>query len=100
MDETPLRMSDTVRFEIPAHTDVDAFCERIHARWPGSRRQIADDVWLVSARVRKSKDDLAQLLREVEACVAETGLQAIRYHVDGRAYVLAATAVEQAAATA
>lgn len=97
MDAIPLRLSDTVRFEIPAHVDVEAIAERIHGRWPGSTRQIADDVWLVSARVRKSKNDLALLLREVEALVAETGLQAIRYHVDGRAYVLAATAVEQAA---
>ena len=89
MDATPLQMSDTVRFEIPAHADVDALSDRIHARWPGSTRQIADDVWLVTARVRKSKDDLALLLREAEAIIAETGLQAIRYHVDGRAYVLA-----------
>lgn len=97
MEPTPLRMSDVVRFEIPAHADVDAFCERIRARWPGTKRRGAEDLWLVSARVRRSRKDLALLLREVEAHVAETGLLAIRYHLDGRAYVMAATVAEHAA---
>ena len=88
---TPARAGrDVVRFEIPAYADVDAFCERIRARWPGTRRRGDDDVWLVSARVRRSRNDLARLLRDVEAYVAETGLLAIRYHVDGRAYVMTA----------
>ena len=97
MEPTPLRMSDVVRFEIPAHADVDAFCERLRARWPGSTKRGPDDVWLVSARVRRTKSDLGLLLREVEAYVAETGLLAIRYHVDGRAYVMAATVAERVA---
>lgn len=90
-------LSDTIRFELPEYVDIDAFCERIRGRWPGSVR-CDDEVWRVSARLRRSKNDLAQLLREVEAYVADSGLQAIRYHVDGRAYVLEAEARETAAA--
>ena len=90
-------MSNTVRFELPTYVDVDGFCVRIRARWPGSTKS-EDDVWLVSARLRANKNDLALLLREVEAYVAESGLQAIRYHVDGRAYVLETLAQEAAAA--
>jgi hypothetical protein len=97
MDETLIQISDVVRFEVPGYADVDAFCERIRARWPGTKKRGVDDVWLVSARVRRSKKDLALLLREVEAYVADTGLLAIRYHVDGRAYVMAATVAEHAA---
>jgi hypothetical protein len=90
-------MSDTVRFELPTYVDVDRFCERIRARWPGSTRS-EDDVWLVSARLQGNENDLALLLREVEAYVADAGLQAIRYHLDGRAYVLEARPLETAAA--
>jgi len=97
MEIPALYMSDTIRFEFPGYVDVDEFCERIRARWPGSAR-CEDEVWRVSARLRRNKNDLALLLREVEAYVADTGLQAVRYHVDGRAYVLEAQAREAAAA--
>jgi hypothetical protein len=97
MDSTALHMSDTIRFELPEYVNVDELCERIRPRWPGSAR-LEDDHWRVSARLRKNGNDLALLLREVEAYVADSGLQAIRYHVDGRAYVLEARAREAAAA--
>lgn len=97
MDGSGPHMSNTIRFELPTYVDVDRFCERIRARWPGSTRT-EGDVWLVSARLRGNSNDLALLLREVEAYVAESGLQAMRYHVDGRAYVLEALAPETAAA--
>jgi hypothetical protein len=42
----------------------------------------------ISARVRKRERDLALLLREVEAYVADAGLQAIRYELDGRWYIM------------
>ena len=89
-------MSNTIRFELPEYVNVDEFCERIRRRWPGSAR-LEDEVWRVSARLRSNKNDLALLLRVVEAYVAESGLQAIRYHLDGRAYVLEARALEAAA---
>lgn len=48
------------------------------------------DVNLVSAALRNERDDLAVLLRTVEAWVEEESLCAIRYEVDGREYVLQA----------
>lgn len=46
------------------------------------------DVNLVSAALRNEHDDLAVLLRAVEAWVEEESLCAIRFEVDGREYVL------------
>lgn len=48
------------------------------------------DVNLVSAALRNERDDLAVMLRTVEAWVEEESLCAIRYEVDGREYVLQA----------
>jgi hypothetical protein len=87
MDDRPLQMSNVVRFELPAYADADAFCARIRSRWPGTRR-LDGDVWCISARVRRSDSDLALLLRAVEAYVADVGLQAIRYELDGRWYIM------------
>jgi hypothetical protein len=46
------------------------------------------DVNLVSAALRAERDDLAVLLRSVEAWVEEESLCAIRFEVDGRDYIL------------
>ena len=46
------------------------------------------DVNLVSAALRAARDDLAVLLRSVEAWVEEESLCAIRFEVDGRDYIL------------
>jgi hypothetical protein len=48
------------------------------------------DTWIVSARLRADEDDLAVLMREVEAYVTEAELHAIRFRLDGRSYILAA----------
>jgi hypothetical protein len=48
------------------------------------------DVNVVSAALRNTRDDLAVLLRSVEAWVEEESQCAIRYEVDGREYVLQA----------
>jgi hypothetical protein len=87
MDETPLRLSDVVRFELPAYVDAETLCDRLRPRWPGTKT-LDGDVWRVSARVEKSKADLVALLRTVEAYVAEAGLDAIRYQLDGRFYIM------------
>ena len=99
MEETALSLSNVVRFEIPAYAGIDELCAYIRPRWGGSIK-FQDDVWYVSARVRRTRNDLAQLLREVEAYVAESGLQAIRYELDGRFYIMEAQRVEQAAVAA
>lgn len=97
MEDVIAQMSEVVLFEIPACTDVDRFFERIRPRWPGWTRREAD-VWLVAARVKADDNDLAVLLRKVEAYVAEAGLQAIRYCLDDRFYIVEAPALGASAA--
>jgi len=97
MEDTTLSMSNVVRFEVPAYAGIDELCAYIRPRWGGSIK-FQDDVWYVSARVRRTRNDLAQLLRKVETYVAESGLQAIRYELDGRFYIMEAQRVEQAVA--
>ena len=99
MEDTALSLSNVVRFEIPAYAGIDELCAYIRPRWGGSIK-FQDDVWYVSARVRRTRNDLAQLLRKVEAYVAESGLQAIRYELDGRFYIMEAEALLPAAAAA
>jgi hypothetical protein len=97
MEEIPLHISDVVRFELPAYAGVGDLCAHIRPRWGGTIK-FEQDVWYVSARVRRSEGDLAALLREVEAYVAEAGLQAIRYQLDGRFYIMEARTPEPAVA--
>jgi len=99
MEDTALSLSNVVRFEIPAYAGIDELCAYIRPRWGGSIK-FQDDVWYVSARVRRTRNDLAQLLRKVEAYVAESGLQAIRYELDGRFYIMEAEALLPVAAAA
>ena len=76
-----------ILFEIPAYADIQRFCARIRPRW-SVWQMFADEVWLIGARVRVDDVDLAVLLREVEAAISELDLQAIRYCLDGRFYVM------------
>lgn len=99
MDDFQANLSNVVRFEIPAFAGIDELCSYIRPRWGGSIK-FQDDVWYVSARVRRSRNDLAQLLRKVEAYVAESGLQAIRYELDGRFYIMEAEPLVPVAAAA
>jgi hypothetical protein len=97
MEEAPLQLSDIVRFEIPKYIEADDLCARIRPHWPGSERREAG-VWVVTARFRKTKKDLAVLLRTVEEYVADAQLQAIRYQLDGRYYILEAATLDSTAA--
>ena len=70
---------------------------RLRPRWAGWTR-CRGDVWLVAAELADDGTDVVALLREVEAYVAESGLQAIRYRVDGRFHIMEAPpALEHAA---
>jgi len=89
--EEPPILTNVVRFELPLYADADEFCARLRAHWPGTRRR-KGELWLISARLRTNANDLALLLRAVEAYVADAELHAIRFRLDGRAYVLAAEA--------
>jgi hypothetical protein len=87
-------LDDLVLFELPVYADVDELSERIRPRWRGWTRR-EDDLWLVVAEVDEDPDDLALLLREVEAFVGAEGLHAIRFCLDGRFHVMEAPALER-----
>jgi hypothetical protein len=86
------RSEDVIRFELPSIEHVTRL------QWQLARTRIAwsakcADAWFVQAEFRRP-EDLARLLRDVEAWVAARRLGAIRYHLDGRAYILHAGDVE------
>jgi hypothetical protein len=86
MDDLDRELDDVVLFELPTPEDVEAFCDRIRPRWEGWS-DADEDVWLCTARLEKT-GDLAPLLREVQELIAELGLDAIDFCLDGRAYRL------------
>jgi hypothetical protein len=84
------RLNDVVLFEIPEFEQAMGLCGRLATNWMAwvHRR---DEVRFVAALlVPEAEGDLAALLRTVEQWVAERGLVAIRFELDGRAYVLEA----------
>ena len=88
MEDLPLEPDDVVLFELPTQEHVEAFCDRIRPRWDGWADE-EEEVWLFAARL-EGGGDLAPLLREAEDLVAELGLVAIRFLLDGRVYILQA----------
>jgi hypothetical protein len=87
VEDVAAELSEMILFEIPAYANVKQFCARIRHRWP-LWQVLDDDVWLVGVRTKVDDADLAVLLREVEAVVSELDLQAIRYCLDGRFYIM------------
>ena len=82
-------LDETVLFEMPELEPAMALCARLakhRLAWVQSREGLR----LVTVQLLSEPGDLATLLRSVEEWVAERGLVAIRYEVDGRAYVLEA----------
>jgi hypothetical protein len=88
MDDLDRELDDVVLFELPTHEDVEAFRDRLRPRWDGWS-DADEDVWLFTARFEQA-GDLAVMLRLAEALVAELGLPAIYYCLDGRVYALEA----------
>ena len=82
-------MSEPVHFELADFATAARLTRRL-----GRSRAVAllqdDDINVVTAELRSVPDDLATLLRDVEAWIAEESLCAIRFMVDGRIYVLEA----------
>jgi hypothetical protein len=81
-------VSDTARFEVVELATAVRLAQRL-----GRGRSvilIAESEYekSVVAEVRRGSADLASLLREVEEWVRDESLGAIRYELDGRAYVL------------
>ena len=95
MDELESQLDNLVIFELPAFEDVEAFCDRFRPRWSGWSLAEAD-LWLFTVDLSRSADDLSELLRAAQQLVGELGLAAVRFYLDGRAYVLEAQAAAAA----
>ena len=89
MDDSLLLLDETVTFEVPEQTDATALRELLRRSWVCSL-VFSETSWVVYVDLEPRDGDLADLLREVERWVSERHLRAIRFHLDGRAYVLEA----------
>ena len=80
---------DQIHFEVAEFATAVRLTRRL-----GHDRTVAllqdDDLNVVTTELRSGPTDLAVLLREVEAWIAEESLCAIRYLLDGQIYVLEA----------
>lgn len=81
-------VSDTARFEVVELATAVRLAQRL-----GRSRSVilvaeSEYVKSVIAEVHRKPTDLAELLRDVEGWVRDESLGAIRYELDGRAYVL------------
>ncbi len=80
-------LSETVVFELMGQAAGDRLCERLRPRWFVGLYE-CDDLALVAAELRPEEDDLAVLLRAVELWAADSAIPEVRFHLDGREYVL------------
>ncbi len=78
--------SDDIRFEVPQEDVAQDLCQLLESSH--SHIETTDNAWSVHAAPGVDPMALALLLRRVEAWVAERGLYAIRFHLDGRWYVM------------
>lgn len=90
MSVTIAASAGTVRFEVPGIAASARLVRRLAAQWDVALLAAHRAINVVAAELRSEPDDLAALLREVEAWVEEESLAAIRFELDDRAYVLAA----------
>lgn len=80
-------LNEIVLFEVPARSGAtQLLAELSTSRLAWMER--GDDVSVIGVLLNPDEDDLARLLREVEAWVGTRGLLAVRLEVDGRTYVL------------
>jgi len=79
---------DELLVELPTRHVAESLCDRLGPE-RAARPEQEEDRWDVEVTFG-SASELAQLLRTVEAWVAERALGALRYHLDGRAYILRA----------
>lgn len=80
-------LDDVVVFDIPGTREAECLCRFLAAdrlSWTYQR----DGTTLVAASLRAESDDLAALLRSVEAWAVERVLGGVIFEVDGRAYAL------------
>ena len=81
-------LSDQIVFEAPSCGAARTLHLQLALEAP-TRRDVVADTWFVAVEMDTVRD-LAHLLRRVERWIAHSGLGAIRYHLDGNSYILAA----------
>ena len=79
--------NETLVFEVPCRTRAEGLCDRLRPRWHAGLYDCGDIV-LVAATLRPREDDLAVLLRAVKLWAGDSALALVRFHLDGRSYVL------------
>lgn len=80
-------LTETVLFEIPARSGASEMLEilsKSRLAWMEGDEEIA----VVAVLLNSDDGDLGRLLRTVETFVAQRGLLALSYVVDGRTYVM------------
>jgi hypothetical protein len=80
-------LSETVVFELMGREAGDCLCERLRPRWFVGVYE-SNELVLVAVELRPEEDDLAVLLRAVKLWAADSAIPALRFHLDGREYVL------------
>ena len=85
-----IEVSEAVCFEIADLATAARLAKRLAKRWTIDLMAESEDLMLLVVELRSKGNDLAALLREVEAWVADESLCAVRFAVDGRSYVLEA----------
>jgi len=80
-------LNETLVFELPCRIRGESLCERLRPRWHVDSYDCGDVV-LVAAELRPRADDLAVLLRAVRLWAFDSAIALMRFHLDGRAYVL------------
>jgi hypothetical protein len=93
-------LSETALFEVPDVASSARLAGRLAGRWNVVVTAEQQEVMVVHAELNPDVDDVAVLLREVEQWVEEESLAAVRFELDGRAYVLAAGEPEWSVAAA
>jgi hypothetical protein len=82
--------ADPVLFEVVDIAAAARLAERLARYWNVELNTERRKTIVLLVEPRREPRDLAFLMRQVEAWVEEESLVAIRYELDGRAYVLAA----------
>ena len=80
----------SVRFDVPGAARSARLVRRLARRANVMLHPGKGELNTIVAELGEQPDDLAALLREVETWVEEESLAAIRFELDGRAYVLEA----------
>jgi hypothetical protein len=83
----PAQLNETLVFELLSPNGAWSLCERLRPRWHVMSVE-ADEVALVAAELRPAPEDLGILLRAVQLWAGDNEVTALRFHLDGRPYVL------------